>query len=90
MGSKILCVNEFKQRIKDCAYQKWNDTVNRNRKLTVFINIKHNIEQEKYLDVLREKKCISALAKFRCSNHVFAIETGRHRPDRINIFSYNV
>ena len=74
----IVFISLFRQRIKDCYAQEWHDNIENSGKLQLYCNIKLCFESAKYLDVLREKKCISIMAKFRCSNHTLAIETGRH------------
>ena len=57
-------------------------------------NIKTAIELEPYINLIRERKHISVLAKFRTSSHTLAIETGRHgqsqpRTERICLFCKN-
>ena len=63
----------FKQRIKDCCVQEWHNAIEPSGKLDVYSNIKETVEQATYLGVLRERKCISIVVKFRCSNHTLEL-----------------
>ena len=76
-------MNLFKQRIQDCFMQEWHDNINNSNKLQLYSNIIHCFKPAAYLDVLREKKFISNMAKFRCSNHMLEIEVGRHTTNTI-------
>ena len=78
----FLC--EFKQRLKDCYIQEWSSNVENNKRLKMFKHVKIMYEKSKYLEVLKHKKHISAIAKFKCSDHRFAIEKGRHLNTYVN------
>ena len=88
-----MSVSLFKQRLRDCYLQEWHESVVNCRKLNIYRYCKDTIEMAPYHKILRERKHRSIImAKFRCSNHQLAIETGRHAPviidrnDRICIY----
>ena len=69
----------LKQRLKDLG--EWHESVVINcRKLNVYSYCKDTIEMAPYPKILHERKHRSIMAKFRCSDHHLAIETGRHAP----------
>jgi hypothetical protein len=78
VGNESLFVFEFTQHVKDSYLQELTESVNKNRKLSLFGNLKIEITTELYLPVIRNRKCISVNAKFPCSSHGLAIETGIH------------
>ena len=73
-----LFLNVFRQRVKDCYIQEWQQNLNFNKKLSILKSIKLEYELAQYMSVLREKKYISAMAKIRCSDHTLSIERGRY------------
>jgi hypothetical protein len=79
-----LFLNTFKQRIRDCYLQDWQNSIINSGKLALYRNIKCSISQAPYLGIFREKKYRSIMAKFRCNNHQLVIETGRHNPNHID------
>ena len=53
------------QRVKDCYYQEWHDSVTKNRKLNLYRDLNNNIKMSPYLTVLRDKSHRSIMANIR-------------------------
>ena len=81
-GNTELFVTLFKQRIYDNATQHLHSDINNISKLNTYCQFKYSLESEKYIDTIKWKRHISALARFRCSNHHLAIETQRGKTVR--------
>ena len=84
VGNPIAFLTIFQQRLKDCYIQEWHASINESPRLRFYCNFKLRFEQELYLQSVEVFRFRKMLAKFRCSNHPLAIETGRHRNDPIN------
>ena len=52
-------------------------------KLRTYCMFKHDIKLEPYLSLILPKHR-QAIAKFRCSAHHLAIETGRHQKNKLS------
>jgi len=78
VGDPGLFLRQFKQRVTDCMTQSWHEDINNSSRCDLYKQIKSLLEPEKYLSLNISHKLKSALARFRCSNHKFRIETGRH------------
>ena len=77
VGDNKEFLKQFELRIIDCCKQDWHDEVNMSEKLCTYKCFKSLLEIETYL--LKQPFSIAkTLAKFRCSNHIFEIEAGRH------------
>ena len=76
-GDSTVFVRAFEQRVTDCYTQSWHSDCMKNNKLNMYTNIKSLLEPEKYLTCVTNTKFKSSLARFRCSSHKLAIETGR-------------
>ena len=74
----------IKQRILDNFRQSWYAEINNSSRLSTYSRIKHDFNQEKYLNTINEKKYRIALTKFRTSAHNLEIEKGRHLPVKIS------
>ena len=87
IGDNDAFVEIFTQRIKDCAYQEWHSNVEASPKLTYYAEFKTLLNVERYLLVIPQVHLRKCMARFRCSTHSLAIETGRHmkidRKDRL-------
>ena len=70
--------SEFEQRIKDCNWQNWNDSISNMPKLRTYSLFKSSLQPELYLTLSIPYKIRKALAKFRVSNNDLEIERGRH------------
>ena len=55
-----------------CSYKA--NEINNSSKLQMYSSIIDIFEPDTYIDVLRHKKYITSLAKFRCSNEILVIE----------------
>jgi hypothetical protein len=77
--SVSIPINLIVQRLKDQYYQCWHADINSNSKLTTYCLFKQVNVFENYLSVIKCNKFRIALTKFRCSNHMLEIETGRHK-----------
>ena len=90
IGNVNLFLTIFKQRIIDCMLQNWSEKVNDSPRCDTYKHFKSLLEPEKYLSTELPFCFRKALAKFRCSNHKFAIELGRHegiiRENRICLY----
>lgn len=71
-------IEVIKLRILDIYKQNWYSRINNSSRLSSLSLIKHEFEQEKYLNVINTNKYRISLTKFRLSSHNLAIETGRH------------
>ena len=89
-GNMKLFIMQFKQRLVDCHKQKWSNNVHESSRCDTYKHFKTILEPEKYLSFEIPHSHIKALARFRCSSHKFAIETGRHnnipKTDRLCAF----
>ena len=90
VGDSELFVQQFKNRLQDNLMQEWLGNINNSSKLAIYCTFKSQMEPEKYLTHLNVRKYRGALAKFRCSSHRLAIESGRYEnillEDRICLF----
>ena len=78
VGNIDMFLSQFKMRLEDVLCQEWNTNINNSSKLSVFCTFKSVLEAEIYLSVLNILKYRGALARFRCSGHRLAIESGRY------------
>ena len=78
VGDPELFLNIFKQRLKDCMQQNWIESINNSTRCESYIHFKTMLNPEKYLYVGLSFSLWKYLARFRCSNHKFKIEIGRH------------
>ena len=53
--------------------------INKSNKLSTYCTFKSLLEPERYISVISNRKLLTALAKFRCSNHTLSIEYGRSK-----------
>jgi hypothetical protein len=89
--SVSIPINLIVQRLKDQYYQCWHADINRNSKFTTYCLFKQVNVFENNLSVIKCSKFRIALTKFRCSNHMLEIETGRHnRCERVCKLCKNV
>ncbi len=58
--------------------------VNKQPKLRTYCTFKMDLKREKYLSIIIPKQR-QAIAKFRCSSHHLAIETGRHNKPKLPV-----
>ena len=77
VGDITHFMQAFKQRVQDCCFQDWHDSINNSAKLSTYCTFKSLLNVEKYLSSVSVRKFASALARFRCSNHDLEIERGR-------------
>lgn len=86
----VVPLSMIKQRILDIYQQSWYSQINNSSRLSSYCKFKHSFEQEKYLNVITDKKYRIALCKFRVSAHNLSIERGRYdnisRENRICIY----
>ena len=68
----------IKYQIINIYKQDWYRIINNSPRLETYNLFKLELEYEKYLSVLTEKKFRLALARFRISSHELHIEHGRH------------
>ena len=78
MRKNVYCISMFKQRVIDNYRQEWHEAIGVSNKLSTYCTFKTTLEPERYLSCITDRKYITALAKFRCSNHNLNIESGRH------------
>ena len=79
------------ERIKSRLFDQYNQTLtmelNNSSRLRLYSKYKENNEQEKYLDIIKNKSYMQTLSRFRLSSHQLGIEIGRHvgliREDRL-------
>ena len=87
VGNELVFISEFKQRCFDVGGQQWHETLAETSKLDTYRLYKNNLNTEDYTLIIKNRKYLSALSRFRCSNHKLQIEAGRHvgltRDDRI-------
>lgn len=74
-----LFVTEFRQRVRDCSTQCWNESRSQVSKLRYYNMFKTNFNCELYIQMNIPRKFKVAIAKFRMSSHVLEIEVGRHK-----------
>ena len=77
----------FKRAIHDKHIFDWNNAVNDsslNPKLRTYCQFKQVYECENYLLTIKDFKIRKCFTKFRVSNHVLAIEKGRHHNISVN------
>lgn len=83
--NNFICV--LKQRLIDCMNQIWHDNIQSSTRCDTYKHFKTCLNPERYLCLNLPFYVRKSLARFRCSSHKFAIETGRHfaipREDRI-------
>ena len=72
----FLC--EFEQRVKDCNWQNWNESISNMPKLRTYSLFKSSLHPEPYLKLCLPYKIRKSLAKFRVSNSDLEVEKGRH------------
>ena len=81
---------QFKQRLVDYYKEEWSNNVHESSRCDTYKHFKTISEPEKYLSFEIQHSHIKTLDRFRCSNHKFAIETGRHnnipKTDRLCAF----
>ena len=68
----------IKLRIFDTYKQNWYSAIHNSPRLQSYSIFKHQLELEKYLDVIHEKKSQISLSRFRTSSHDLKIESGRY------------
>lgn len=68
----------FKQRVRDCAMQHLQESVNTSSKTIHYRQFKSPLDVETYLCIDLPYMYKKALSNFRCSGHQLKIETGRH------------
>lgn len=78
VGDCELFLTQFKNSLQESLRQNWATSINNSSKLSVYCTYKSILEAESYLTVLNVPKYRSALARFRCSGHTLAIESGRY------------
>ena len=78
VGDINLFVNAFRQRIIDCKTQEWHDSIQSSSRCQHYKFFKSILNIERYLTIEMPSKLRIAYSKFRCSNHKFNIEIGRH------------
>ena len=71
-------IAQFRLRLKDIYSTQWRGAVNTSTGLTLFRDIKSNIEISDYLTVLDNFKHRQAISKMRLSSHKLNIEKGRY------------
>ena len=76
-NTESISFSLIKQRILDNFRQSWYAEINNSSRLSTHSRIKHDFNQEKYLNTVNEKKYRIALTKFRISAHNLEIEKGR-------------
>ena len=78
LGDVNLFISIFKQRLHDIARQNWLSEINQSPKCCTYKEFKTLLNPERYLSLSIPFKFKKMYAKFRCSNHNYAIEIGRH------------
>jgi hypothetical protein len=78
IGNIDLFVSQFKERLSIHYNQCWKDDLNSASRCYHYKQFKSLLDIESYLTLELPFKFKKALTKFRCSNHSFMIETGRH------------
>ena len=78
VGNANQFIRCFKQRLIDCFKQNWHGNINESGRCFHYKHYKSLLNTEQYLLIDMPLNHKTALAKFRCSNHKFSIETGRH------------
>ena len=78
VGDTTAFINAFYQRVRDCAMQEWNSSRANSSKLKFYNQVKTELGFELYLTHINVKKLRAAMSRFRCSNHILKIETGRY------------
>ena len=78
VGDPELFLTDFKRRLKDCMQQNWMDSINNSTGCETYKHFKSMLNPQKYLHAGVSFSLWKYLAKFRCSNHNFNIEIGRH------------
>ena len=93
VGNIEVFLSIFKQRVIDCRKQNWEEAINSSSRCSTYKCFKTMLNPERYLSLNISYSLRRNLAKFRCSNHKFKIEVGRHlgieRERRICSFCYN-
>jgi len=68
----------FRLRVSDCLKQDWRNHIDSSPRCDHYKHFKSLLETEKYVLMDLPFSLRNSYAKFRCSSHKFAIETGRH------------
>ena len=70
---------ECTKRLSRKFISEWKTKLKENTKLSLYNQVKHIFEREKYLDDIEDFKMRKLITKFRTSDHKLEIEVGRHR-----------
>ena len=70
-------MSEISQRLRDVALQSWHNDLEKNSKLTYYVQFKTLLNVERYITELKEWKLRNALSRFRISCHSLNVEVGR-------------
>ena len=72
VGNNIAFNKNFRQRVKNCHIQEWNNTIFNSSKLSLFRILKCT-KYSKYLPYFKGKSFRSIIMTSRCCNHQLAI-----------------
>jgi hypothetical protein len=78
IGNSQLCLCEFRQRLRDTAFQNWEEASSDSPKLANYSLLKTQLLPELYLSVINVVKFRTALSVFKVSSHCLQIEVDRH------------
>ena len=81
-----LFITAVAQRRKDQVIQKWSMEINVNRKLIPQKEFKTIFCNERYLDVVKVRKCRHALAPLRAGYHALEIERNRKKTLDLSVY----
>ena len=70
-------MSEISQRLRDVALQSWHNDLEKNSKLTYYVQFKTLLNVERYITELKEWKLRNALSRFRISCHSLNVEVVR-------------
>ena len=78
-------LNVFKQRVRDCYIQNWNEQINISTRANTY-KLFADFNFQFYLDTITIQKYRIALTKLRVSSHRHEIEVGRwHKPQPLDV-----
>ena len=78
-SSKSQIISKFTKKYSEF----WKNELHYSEKLDFFKFYKHDFKEESYLSIIKKFKHRQALTKFRISNHILLIETGRYQRPKI-------
>jgi len=77
VGNESVFLSFFCERVFDISHQEWTADVASNGRMVTYRDVKFMRVSEYYLDIFKDNRFITAMARLRCSSHCLRVETGR-------------